>query len=197
MDKMATFSGGPRHEVTVAAMLADPFAKAELGGTGTLTIQLREAIADALHPARAYDLPAICRAFGLEDGDGEEAYRSKRGYVRGRISDYNQDQLCGLGARVVEEHYLPQLWGLLQILAGKRSGVSSTFKNLIFAADGPKPELVLADAVSNTIEIVANAQFCLVYDRPLSDIGIRHEYREKTPPGSTVPTRDSDAPRAA
>ncbi|MFD2357270.1 hypothetical protein ACFSTC_60335 [Nonomuraea ferruginea] len=58
MDKMATFSGGPRHEVTVAAMLADPFAKAELGGTGTLTIQLREAVADALHPVRAYDLPS-------------------------------------------------------------------------------------------------------------------------------------------
>ncbi|MDA0639803.1 hypothetical protein [Nonomuraea ferruginea] len=172
MDKMATFSGGPRHEVTVAAMLADPFAKAELGGTGTLTIQLREAVADALHPVRAYDLPAICRAFGLEDGDGDDAHYSKRGYVRARISDYNQDQLCELGARVVEEHYLPQLWGLLQILTGKRSGVSSTFKNLIFAADGPKPELVLADAVSNTIEIVANAQFCLVYDRPLADSGL-------------------------
>ncbi|WP_188196635.1 hypothetical protein [Nonomuraea sp. SYSU D8015] len=175
MDKTMTFGGGPRHEVTVAAMLADPFAKAELGGTGTLTIQLRDAIADALHPVRSYDLPAVCGAFGLDDGDGEEAHYSKRAYVRSRISHYTQDQLCELGARVVEEHYLPQLWGLLQVLAGKRSGVSSTFKNLIFAADGPKPDLVLADAVSNTIEIVANGQYCLVYDRPLGDAGLSWE----------------------
>ncbi|WP_111167314.1 hypothetical protein [Spongiactinospora gelatinilytica] len=172
MDKMMSIGDGPRHEVTVAAMLADPFAKPELGGAGTLTIQLREAIADALHPVRSYDLPQVCRAFGLDDGEGEEAHYSKRAYVRSRISHYTQDQLHELGVQVVEEHYLPQLWGLLQVLAGKRSGVGSTFKNLIFAADGPKPELVLADAVSNTIEIVANAQFCLVYDRPLGDSGL-------------------------
>jgi very-short-patch-repair endonuclease len=170
MDRM--IFGGRRHEVTVAPMLAGPFAKAELGGTGTLTIQLREAIADALHPIRAYDLPDVCRAFGLADGDGEEAYYSKRAYVRSRISDYTQDQLCELGARVVESHYLPELWGLLQVLARGTSGVNSAFKNLIFAADGPKPDLVLADAVSNTIEIVANAEFCLVYDRPLDDTGL-------------------------
>jgi len=160
------------HKVTVAAMLADPFAKAELGGMGTLTIQLREAIADALYPIRSYDLPEVCRSYGLAEGDGEEAHYSKRAYVRSRISDYSQDQLIELGTRIVETYYLPQLWGLLQILAGGRPGVTSTFKNLIFAADGPKPELVLANAVSNTIEITANAQYCLVYDRPLGDAGL-------------------------
>jgi very-short-patch-repair endonuclease len=160
------------HKVTVAAMLADPFAKAELGGTGTLTIQLREAIADALYPVRSYDLPEVCQSFGLAQGEGQEAFASKRGYVRSRISGYNQDQLLELGTRVVESHYLPQLWGLLQILAVSSPRGRSAFKNLIFAADGPKPELVLADAVSNTIEIVANAQFCLVYDRPLDDAGL-------------------------
>ncbi|OUC97713.1 hypothetical protein [Streptosporangium minutum] len=86
MDKMKVFGGSPRHGVTVAAMLADPFAKAELGGTGTLTIQLRDAIADALHPVRSYDLPKVCRAFGLDDGDDDEAHNSKRAYVRSRIS---------------------------------------------------------------------------------------------------------------
>ncbi|NEA23127.1 hypothetical protein [Actinomadura bangladeshensis] len=170
MDKMIL--GDSRHEVTVAAMLADPFTKAELGGSGTLTIQLRESIADALHPVRSYDLPEVCRSLGLADGDGEEAHNSKRGYVRSRISHYTQDQLRELGGRVVESHYLPELWGLLQVLASRSSGVKSAFKNLIFAADGPKPELVLADAVSNTIEIVANERFCLVYDRPLEDNGL-------------------------
>lgn len=177
MDKVAgrgVGRPGParRHVVTAEAMLAAPFARAELGGTGTLAIQLREAIADALHPVRSYDLPEVCRSFGLEDGDGEEAYASKRGYVRARISGYTQDQLVELGSKVVESHYLPDLWGLLQVLASGRTGVKSAFKNLVFAADGPKPDLVLADAVSNTIEIVANAQFCLVYDRPLGDAGL-------------------------
>lgn len=167
MDKLMV--PGHRHTVTVAAMLADPLARAELGGAGTLTIQLREAIADALYPIRSYDLPEVCQSFGLAEGDGQEAFASKRGYVRSRISSYTQDQLFELGARVVETYYLPQLWGLLQVLAVGRPGVSSAFKNLIFAADGPKPELVLANAVSNTIDIVANAQFCLVYDRPLDD----------------------------
>jgi len=43
---------------------------------------------------------------------------------------------------------------------------------LIFAADGPKPELVLRDAVNNTIEIVKHADRCLVYDRPLPADGL-------------------------
>jgi hypothetical protein len=62
-------------------------------------------------------------------------------------------------------------WGLPQILASGRPEAGSTFKNLIVAADGPKPELMLANAVS-TIKITANARYCLVYDRPLGDAGL-------------------------
>lgn len=50
--------------------------------------------------------------------------------------------------------------------------VDGEMKNLIFAADGPKPRIVLADAVSNTIDIVEGADRCLVYDRTLSPIGL-------------------------
>jgi len=53
------------------------------------------------------------------------------------------------------------------------SGVRRVAKNLIFAANGPKPELVLADAISNDIQIVKNAEYCLVYDRPVSHTGLR------------------------
>ncbi|GIF01568.1 hypothetical protein [Paractinoplanes rishiriensis] len=172
MNQLRSWDTSTGHRVTVEPMLADPFDRADLGGAGTTAIQLREAIADALHPVRSYDLPEVCRAFGLADGDGEEAHASKRGYVRSRISDYTEDQLTELGNLVVEQHYLPQLWGLLQVVGARQGGVRTPFKNLIFAADGPKPELVLADAVSNTIEIVKNAQFCLVYDRPLSEGGL-------------------------
>jgi hypothetical protein len=56
-------------------------------------------------------------------------------------------------------------------LAGAR-GVGGELKNLIFAANGPKPKIVLRDAVNNDLEIVENGEYCLVYDRPLSDSGL-------------------------
>jgi very-short-patch-repair endonuclease len=52
------------------------------------------------------------------------------------------------------------------------SGVRGSMKNLIFAAVGPKPEIVLDDAVNNDLRIVRNEQGCLVYDRPLSAHGL-------------------------
>ncbi|HKT05111.1 MAG TPA: hypothetical protein VJT31_36810 [Rugosimonospora sp.] len=171
MDKLKSWDTSTGHKVTVAPLLADPFARAAFGSTDTTT-QLREAIADALYPVKSYDLPEVCQAFGLATGDGQEAFASKRSYVRSRIQDYSVDQLLDLGVRVVEEHYLSDLWGLVQVLGARQGGVRTPFRNLIFAADGPKPELVLADAVSNTIEIVKNEEFCLVYDRPLGETGL-------------------------
>jgi len=52
------------------------------------------------------------------------------------------------------------------------AGVPGNVKNLIFAANGPKPDLVLADAINNDIQIVENAQYCLVYDLPISPKGL-------------------------
>ncbi|HIA51759.1 MAG TPA: hypothetical protein EYN91_06670 [Candidatus Melainabacteria bacterium] len=51
-------------------------------------------------------------------------------------------------------------------------GVAGAPKNLIFAADGPKPEIVLSDAINNDIRIVKNADNCLVYDRPIGSNGL-------------------------
>lgn len=51
-------------------------------------------------------------------------------------------------------------------------GVDGELKNLIFAADGPKPRIVLRDAISNVIEIIEGADRCLVYDRALSPAGL-------------------------
>ena len=53
-----------------------------------------------------------------------------------------------------------------------RKGPTGTFKNLIFAADGPKPKIVLRDAVNNDVEIVQNAEYCLVYSDPLPPHGL-------------------------
>ena len=44
---------------------------------------------------------------------------------------------------------------------------------LIFAANGPKPELVLADALNNDIRITKHGDFCLVYDLPIGIEGLR------------------------
>ncbi len=51
-------------------------------------------------------------------------------------------------------------------------GVGNSVKNLIFAANGPKPEIVISDSVSNDIKIVENADYCLIYDRPIKSHGL-------------------------
>ncbi|RPK92269.1 hypothetical protein EES46_09480 [Streptomyces sp. ADI98-10] len=53
-----------------------------------------------------------------------------------------------------------------------KNGPRGTFKNLIFAAVGPKPKIVLRDAVNNDVEIVQNAKNCLVYSDPLPAQGL-------------------------
>lgn len=52
-----------------------------------------------------------------------------------------------------------------------RSQVSGAMKNLIFASNGPKPELVFRDAINNDVEIAKNAEHVLVYDVPLPQDG--------------------------
>jgi hypothetical protein len=52
------------------------------------------------------------------------------------------------------------------------NGVDGDLKNLIFAADGPKPRIVLRDAISNVIEVVENGEYCLIYGRPLEGSGL-------------------------
>lgn len=55
------------------------------------------------------------------------------------------------------------------------SGVSGAPKNLIFASTGPKPEIVIQDAINNDIRIVRNEEHCLVYDRPIQASGLTKE----------------------
>jgi hypothetical protein len=45
-------------------------------------------------------------------------------------------------------------------------------KNLVFAATGPKPRIVLRDAINNDLEIIRNGEHHLVYDRPLPESGL-------------------------
>lgn len=54
-------------------------------------------------------------------------------------------------------------------------GVPGRPKNLIFASNGPKPEIGFADAVNNDIVILSNAESCLIYEEPLTDDGLLWE----------------------
>lgn len=51
-------------------------------------------------------------------------------------------------------------------------GPTGSPKNLIFASNGPKPEIGFADAINNDIVILSNASSCLVYDRPFKRDGL-------------------------
>lgn len=52
------------------------------------------------------------------------------------------------------------------------NGVKGNVKNLIFAAVGNKPEIVIRDSINNDIEIVKYGENCLVYDRQLPSTGL-------------------------
>ena len=60
------------------------------------------------------------------------------------------------------------------VFEGRRtgSGVRGSMKNIIFAAVGPKPVIVIDDAVNNDLCIVKNEKNCLIYDRPLASRGL-------------------------
>lgn len=51
-------------------------------------------------------------------------------------------------------------------------GVDGRPKNLIFASQGPKPEIGFADAINNDIVILSGEESCLVYDRPINPNGL-------------------------
>lgn len=52
------------------------------------------------------------------------------------------------------------------------NSVNTQVKNIIFAANGYKPEIIINDALSNKIEIVKNSEYCLVYDKPINSQGL-------------------------
>ncbi|MFE4255354.1 hypothetical protein ACFRU3_38950 [Streptomyces sp. NPDC056910] len=132
---------------------------------------LREAIAGALHAVKAYELAAACEYLGLEPKKpDEDPFHSKRIYVRSRLQRKTLPELVDIARRVISEYGDEDLQALVGALGAR--GVDGEMKNLIFAADGPKPQIVLPDSISNTIRIVKNEQYCLVYDQPLEDRGL-------------------------
>ncbi|MGE9781889.1 hypothetical protein [Janibacter sp. G368] len=120
---------------------------------------------------------------------------TKRDLIRGYISQFDLRRLVALARRVVTELEADTTRLSRMLDAYDRGGgVGSPAKNLIFAANGPKPDLVLRDAVNNDVEITRNAQYCLVYDRPVLADGLRYKHlidwwREREGAGADIDDR--------
>lgn len=69
---------------------------------------LREQIAQAIAAAKAYEVPDVCVRLGIQqavaDSDAQEAFGSKRMYVRRRILSWDEADLLTLAARVLREY---------------------------------------------------------------------------------------------
>ncbi|MBM6588925.1 hypothetical protein [Brevibacterium sp. RIT 803] len=101
---------------------------------------------------------------------------TKRDVIRGYTAGWELPRLVALARRMVTELdvtgvLLDEMTALLAEY-DRGGGVGTPAKNLIFAANGPKPELVLRDAVNNDIEIVVDGEFCLVFDQPIPADGL-------------------------
>ncbi|RZU46508.1 hypothetical protein EV284_1189 [Streptomyces sp. BK022] len=107
-------------------------------------------------PFRTFDGP---RGFGSywRDHDMSGSWKARRDCVE-KILGPTRDALEELQELEYESRF--------------RNGPAGSFKNLIFAADGEKPEMVLRDAVNNDVEIVRNAHTCLVFTDPLPPQGL-------------------------
>jgi very-short-patch-repair endonuclease len=160
-------------------------------GNAATRANLRDAIAEALWArVNANDLADVCVALlGLApQGDTDDPMLSKRRYVKQHLMSKTVPELIDLARKVVEEYGDTDLAAAVGKFGA--NGVDGELKNLIFAADGPKPRIVLRDAISNVIEVVENGEYCLIYDRPLAANGLT--WRELVDWWSEMTSLDGD-----
>jgi hypothetical protein len=141
---------------------------------GPTHAELSDEIAEILwEVTSAHHTEAVCDRLGMPPDDtGANPMASKRVYVRNRLERVPLGELKEMAQQVVEE-FPAEAATLEQLLGGGGfRGVSGDLRNIIFAADGPKPKLVFTDALNNVVEVVENEEHCLVYDRPVPLRGI-------------------------
>ncbi|WP_431929898.1 hypothetical protein [Nonomuraea jabiensis] len=131
---------------------------------------LRHTLASALARFKAYEVPQICEALGLASGSEEEAFNSKYRYAMSRLRQLSLPELSAAALRFLDEYDDDGLEAIMAELGPR--GVDGEFKNLIFAANGPKPKIALRSAINNDLEITENAEYCLTYTRALAAGGL-------------------------
>lgn len=141
---------------------------------------LRSAIENALMLYTRVDLEVVLAdelklPWHQTDSPDDPSY-TKRELIAAYTPEWTVPQFVGLARRIVTEHavHTSELADLLTEY-DRSGGVGSPAKNLIFASNGPKPELVLRDAISNDIEIVRNAEYCLIFEQPIPADGLTFE----------------------
>jgi hypothetical protein len=65
--------------------------------------QIRHLIAEALWPTNAFSLPAVCERYGLEPGEGDEAFSSKRRYVLRRLEKLSDEKVLQVAKSVLAD----------------------------------------------------------------------------------------------
>jgi very-short-patch-repair endonuclease len=165
-----------------------------MSGASPSPAKLREAIAEAVWShISADDVPLFCHAVGMPPGAADlNPWSSKRRYVRTRLIGVSGTELQRVAAAVAEQYDDREL-ALLLAPAGVR-GVDGELKNVIFATIGPKPRIVLRDAINNIIEIVEHADTCLIFDRALNRPGLTWDelvdwWAETSPTAGPDPAR--------
>lgn len=91
-------------------------------------------------------------------------------YIDRRVRHLKLPELVELARKVIDV-YDDQVLSRLLALADA-DGVCGEMKNLIFAPLGPKPKIVLSDALNNDSQLTDNPGHALVYNRPLAESGL-------------------------
>lgn len=81
-----------------------------------LASAIREALLFAMSDAKAYDVPALCRRFGLADGEEQEAFSSKHKYVSKRMRDVSGKRVIEIAREYLSEHENFRLAEAVQLL---------------------------------------------------------------------------------
>lgn len=95
-----------------------------------------------------------------------------------RKGKVQREMLALINSYIIEDDYeLAESGSSIGIpvykLMSTKKGVQGQAKNIIFAAEGFKPELVFTDAVNNDISIVKYEDNCLVFDKRIPESGLK------------------------
>lgn len=135
---------------------------------------VRQAIARAIERYSANDVASVCESLGLEPAEPDETPMSgKYRYAMRRLSRRGHEDVLRLARAFAQDRESPELEAVLDALNARATGPDGQMRNLIFASNGPKPQIILTDAVDNQIQVIGNVDSCLVYDRPLAPEGLR------------------------
>jgi hypothetical protein len=135
--------------------------------------QIRDAIAEALWAVSANELADVCDELGMASvGPEIQPMASKRAYVRARLPGLKVTDLLSMARKVLAEVPNEELALVIAHADNAQGGVPGELRNIIFAATGAKPRIVIRDALNNDIELIEGADRCIVYDEPLSQDGL-------------------------